>query len=148
MSLRKNLERATSIIALIIFSLLCTHVASAQMGWSIKSSGTSAEILQEIVRVGKLQGTSFGAVEIEQADGPMPETAFQEITLRSGNEAIGSVRHGCSQLGLSEPATDLREAEPDLVCIGRRNGESVSVYAKVSCEDVCKLSIETRTLSF
>lgn len=148
MLLKKSLGRTISVIGLIICSLFCTHVASAQMGWSVKRSGSSAEILKEIVRVGKIEGLSFGAVDVEQADGPMPETAFQEITLRSEGDAIASVKNGCSGLGLSSPTKNLLAAEPDLVCTGRRNGESISVYAKVSCEGGCKLMIETRTLGF
>ncbi|UHS60670.1 hypothetical protein HRR99_03610 [Agrobacterium vaccinii] len=144
-----NLRRTLTFTGLVICSSLGTNVASAQQSWNIKRAGTSAEVLTKIVSSGNIDALSTGAIDVEPPDGPMPETAYQEITLKSGSNAtITSVKTGCSELGLSSPAKDIFESEPDLVCTGRYNGESVSVYAKISCESNCKLMIETRAIGF
>ncbi len=149
MFINMNLRRATTFGGLIIFSLLCANVASAQLSWSVKRGGTSAEVLTKIVSSGNIEALSNGTLNVEPPDGPMPETAYQEITLKSGGDStITSVKTGCSEVGLSSPAKDLLAAEPDLVCTGRYNGESVSVYARISCESNCKLMIETRAIGF
>ncbi len=143
------LRSATIFVELMICSLLCTSIASAQQSWSIKRTGTSAELLTKIISSGNIDVLSTGTIDVEPPDGPMPETAYQEITLKSGdNDTITLVKTGCAELGLTPPAKDLLATEPDLVCTGRYNDESVSVYAKISCDGHCTLKIETRAIGF
>lgn len=144
-----DLRRATILGGLTICSLLWANLASPQLSWSLKRSGMSTEVLTKIVSLGNFDALSISTMGVEQPDGPMPETAHQEIILKSGGDtAITSVKAACSELGLSPPVKDLLATEPSLVCIGRYNGESVSVYAKLSCETNCKLMLETRAIGF
>jgi hypothetical protein len=143
------LRSATIFVGLMICFLLCTNIASAQQSWSIKRTGTSAELLTKIITSGNIDVLSNGTIDVEPPDGPMPETAYQEITLKSGdNNTITSVTTGCAELGLAPPAKDLIATEPDIVCNGRYNGKNVSVYAKISCDGDCMLKIETRAIGF
>jgi hypothetical protein len=146
---RANLRRITTIGGSVICVLFFCHAASAQPSWSIKTSGNSAQLIDEIVKAGKLEALSFGPTSLEPPDGPMPEIAHQEIILKSGDSsAITAVKNGCAELGLSPPGKEGVDAEADLVCVGRRNGESISVYAQLSCTDSCRLAIEARTIGF
>lgn len=131
--------------AVVLLLLAMVALSFAPIAWFVLRSPAKALLEELAVPPG---ATGVTSIEIEDADGTMPEIGWRSFRVRQSEAELRQFyREACRRAALTEAGVESLRLEPDLMCEGRRSGRLESASLSARCESgVCSVFVSVHVL--